>query len=99
MRQDYLISILLHLIVVLTMVVSVPFKPRVRSDLGDIIRVNLASLPSSKMSVLNQPAILPKAAISEKTATPITAKKTTEKAKAIEKAKKKKEDKKNKPGT
>ena len=99
MRQDYLISILLHLIVVLTMVVSVPFKPRIKTDLGDIIRVNLASMPRSMMPGPEKPAVIPKATTTEKIATPITTNKSADKAKAIEKAKKKKEDKKKKPGT
>jgi TonB family protein len=100
MRQDYLISIILHVMVVLTMVVSVPFKPRVKTDLGDVIRVNLASLPQSMMPNIAKPAVLPKATSTEKIATPISTNKSADKAKAIEKSKaKKKEEIKNKPGT
>jgi TonB family protein len=88
---------MIHLIVVLAMVVSVPFKPRVRTDLGDIIRVNLASLPQS---MLMKPAVLPQATVAAKQATPITTQKTADKAKPIEKTKpKKKAEKKNKQGT
>ncbi len=89
MRHDFTYSLILHVVVVLAMVVSVPFKPRVRTDLDNIIKVNLAYMPASAKAAVIKPAVVAKGATVEKAA-PIPDK-STAKAKAVQKPKSKKE--------
>jgi len=46
MRQDLILSFLLHFLVVIAMVVAAPFRPKVKTDIGDVINVSLAAMPS-----------------------------------------------------
>ncbi len=47
MRQDLLLSFLLHFVFVIAMVVSSPFKPKVNTDLGEVIQVKLRAMPAA----------------------------------------------------
>ncbi|SYZ73883.1 putative Periplasmic protein TonB [Candidatus Zixiibacteriota bacterium] len=88
MRHDLFYSLILHIVVVLAMVVSVPFKPRVRTDLDNVIKVNLAYMPAAAKAAAIKPAAVIKGATTEKT-TPIPDK-TTAKSKPVTKPKPKK---------
>jgi len=95
MRQDFLLSVLVHLILVAALVVGSPFKPRVRIDMGDVIKVSLASLPYSA-TLKPQAVVIPKAVQPENQATLVPDTKTVSKAKPIDKSKPKKKETKKK---
>jgi TonB family protein len=62
MRQDFIVSLILHTVIVAIMAISSPFKPRVSSDLGDVINVHLAALPAPKVETpIIKPATIPRA--------------------------------------
>jgi len=95
MRQDLLFSLLLHVVLIAAMVITAPFKPQYKPNLGDIIKVNLASLPPSFSRGAAKPAAIPRATTTEKKATPLPNK---AKAKPTDKTKPTKTDnKKQKP--
>jgi TonB family protein len=94
MRQDLIFSFGLHIAIVAIMIISAPFKPRIKADYGDVIRVNLAAFPTQVQKGANLPAVLPQAKTAEPAPTPVVDSKTPSKAKAIDKPKpKKKNDK------
>jgi TonB family protein len=84
MRQDLLFSLLLHVVLLAAMVITAPFKPQYKPNLGDIIKVNLASLPPSFSRGAAKPAAIPAATTAEKKVTPLPNK---AKAKPVEKTK------------
>jgi len=45
---DLIISIILHLAVLSAFLISSPFKPKVNTDLGDVVRVRLTGMPASE---------------------------------------------------
>jgi outer membrane biosynthesis protein TonB len=96
MRTDILFSVVLHLAVLAALVVGSPFNPRVSTDIHDVIRVSLTSLPYAA-TPQSKPAAIPKAATPEETAALLPESKPAPKAKPVDKPKeKKKKDKKKK---
>jgi len=95
MRQDLLLSFLLHFIIVISLVVVTPFKPRLKINPGDVISVHLASMPAGQAQKA-EPAVIPKAKAAEEPLAMVPDKKPSEKAKPIEKPKKEKEKAKDK---
>ena len=87
MRQDLLLSFLLHFLVVIAMVISSPFKPRVRTDIGDVIKVNLAYMPASLKPPAPEPVAIPQQVIADEPLVPITEVASVTKAKPITKPK------------
>ena len=88
MRLDFILSLVLHIIFIIAMVISAPFRPRVKTDLGEVISVHLASLPSPKEIKPMEPVVIPQAIAMEEDfavvpkATPVeTPKKIKEKEK------------------
>ncbi|UCD17408.1 MAG: TonB family protein [Candidatus Zixiibacteriota bacterium] len=61
MRTDLLLSFLLHFVFILALVVSAPFQPRVRTDFGEVITVNITSLPASLQPKQLEPISIPRA--------------------------------------
>jgi TonB family protein len=59
MRTDFLFSFLIHFILVIIMVISAPFKPQIRTDLGEIIKVSIRSMPASQEPQKIEPAAIP----------------------------------------
>lgn len=96
MRQDLLLSFLIHFIVVIAMVISSPFKPRVNTDLGDVIRVNLAAIPPSIVSPKPEPVTIPGQIVADEPIVPITKVASVVEAKPIKETKPKPKDKTNK---
>lgn len=45
MKKDLILSSALHALFVIVMIVITPFQPHVRTDFGDVIRVQLAAMP------------------------------------------------------
>lgn len=73
MRQDLMLSFLLHFLVVIAMIVTAPFKPQVRTDIGDVIKVNLATLPQVKDKLITKPVTtIPKQIVADEAPVPIT---------------------------
>lgn len=96
MRQDFLLSVLIHLVVVMAMVAAAPFKPQVRTDLGDVIKVNLASFPTSLQSSPTLPS-LGAGIMEDEPIAAILEPATVKKAKPIDKPKPKPKKKETKP--
>jgi TonB family protein len=94
MRQDLLLSFLLHFVVIIAMVVSAPFKARVNTDLGDVIRVNLTSLPASLKPQAQEPVAVPTPIVADDPVVPITEVASVTQAKPLPKPKPKPEEKK-----
>jgi len=90
MRQDFLLSFLLHFLVVIFMLVSVPFKPRVKTDLGDVIRVNLAALPAAGPTK-PQPSVIPTPVVADEPVAAVAELATVTEAKPVPKPKPKEE--------
>jgi len=47
MRTDFLLSFLVHFVLIIILVISTPFRPKIRTDMSEVITVNLTSLPAS----------------------------------------------------
>ncbi len=97
MRQDLLYSFLLHFIVIIAMVISTPFKPKVRTDFGEVITVNLTAMPMVSAPQSIEPLPIPTPIVADEPVTPVMEIASVNKAAAIDKPKpkpkKKKEDK------
>ncbi|HHI02168.1 MAG TPA: TonB family protein [candidate division Zixibacteria bacterium] len=87
MRQDFLLSFLFHFVVVIAMVISAPFKPRVNTDLGDVIRVNLTAIPASLASAEPEPVTIPQQIVADEPIVPITEVASVVEAKPIKETK------------
>jgi len=92
MRQDLLLSFLLHFVIIIAMIVSAPFKPQVHTDLGDVIKVNLTSLPASLASKAQKPVAIPTPIVADEPVVPITEVASVTQAKPVPKPKKKKDE-------
>jgi TonB family protein len=95
MRQDLLYSFLLHFIVIIAMVISTPFKPKVRTNFGEVITVNLTAMPMISTPQAIEPMPIPTPIVVDEPVTPVMEVASINKAAAIDKPKpkKKKEDK------
>ncbi len=72
MRQDLLLSFLLHFVFVIAMVISSPFKPKVNIDLGDVIQVKLHSIPAAAAKPEPAPIEIPQQIVADEPVVPIT---------------------------
>ncbi len=88
MRFDFILSLVLHVIFIIAMVISAPFKPRVKTDLGEVISVHLASLPAPKEIKPMEPVVIPQAIAMEEDFAVVPSPKTIDKPKKIEEKKK-----------
>jgi TonB family protein len=61
MRLDFVLSFILHFVLIIAMVISTPFKPKVSTDLGEVISVRLASLPAPAEVQPLEPIVIPQA--------------------------------------
>jgi len=61
MRHDFIFSFVLHVVFIIAMVISAPFKPKVKTDLGEVINVQLASFPSQVQIQPMEPVVIPQA--------------------------------------
>ncbi len=63
MKNDLILSFALHTLFVIIMIVITPFQPHVRSDFGDVIRVQLAAMPveMQKKPTSPEPVTIPQA--------------------------------------
>jgi len=95
MRQDFLLSFLLHFVVVVAMIISAPFRPHVKTDFGDVIKVNLRSIPPSAAKPSSEKISIPAPQISDRPPVPVAEVAAKTKAKPINKPKPKPEKKKN----
>ncbi len=103
MKQDFIFSLVIHIIAIVIMLFSAPFQPRVRTDLGEVIKVNLAAMPSGAAAEKPMPKVdIPSPIVSETPVAPITEVASVQKPAIVQKPKpkpkpKKKEDDKYKP--
>lgn len=89
-------SFMVHFLLVAALIVSSPFRPRVKLDMSDVIKVSLMSMPFSP-TLKTQPAVIPKPVAPEDQTALMPDTKSTSKAKPIDKPKpKKKVDKRKK---
>jgi len=94
MRLDFVLSFALHFVIIMAMVISAPFKPKIKTDLSDVINVRLASLPVPAVAELLEPIVIPRAIEASEELAFIPDMKTIDKAKVIKKTEKKPKDKK-----
>ena len=97
MKTDYIFSFLLHFFFLVLLLIMAPLQPRINTDLGDVIRVNLASMPALQPEPAKpEPIVVPQAVEADEPVTPIPDQlATVTEAKKIEKPKPK--PKENKP--
>lgn len=96
MKHDLVLSFLLHFTVVISLVIATPFKPHIRTDLGEVINVRLASLPASLQKVPLEPVAVPRAIVSDEPIAYVPQTKSVDKAKPVKKPEPKPEKKKDK---
>ncbi|MCP4704134.1 MAG: TonB C-terminal domain-containing protein [candidate division Zixibacteria bacterium] len=65
MKQDLLLSFLIHFIIVIAMVISSPFKPKVNTDLGDVIQVNLRTFTAPAAAPEPEPIEIPQEIVAD----------------------------------
>ncbi len=95
MRQDFLLSFVLHFVLATALVISVPFQPRVKLDMSDVIKVSLTSMPYAP-KLNTQAAVLPKPVSAQEQPELVPDTKSASKAKAVDKPKPKKKEEKRK---
>ncbi len=94
---DLIVSIILHLAVILAFVISSPFKPKVNTDLGDVVRVRLTGMPAPQQEAPPKeikPVELPSPIDAEEPVVPVMEMASVNKAAVIEKPKPKPKPKK-----
>ncbi|MCX6827139.1 MAG: TonB C-terminal domain-containing protein, partial [candidate division Zixibacteria bacterium] len=86
MRHDFYLSLTIHFIIVAAMLISVPFKPKIRTNIDNIIQVSLASFPQSFQFGRSQLAAVTKTPSATSSAVPLpeVKSKSTNKLKAKE---------------
>ena len=94
MRQDILLSFLLHFLVIISLVIATPFKPHIRTDLGEVITVSLAAMPAQLQPRAPEPVAIPKAVVEDEPIAFVPEAKSIDKAKPVEKPKPKEKKKK-----
>lgn len=87
MKQDLLLSFLVHFVIVIAMVISSPFKPKINTDLGDVIQVKLRSFPASVAKPKPEPVEIPQQIVADEPVVPITEIASVTEAKPIKKTK------------
>ena len=87
MRQDLLLSFLVHFVIVIAMVISSPFKPKVNTDLGDVIQVNLKTYSAPVATPEPAPIEIPQQVVADDPVVPITEVASVVEAKPIDKPK------------
>jgi TonB family protein len=90
MRIDFIFSFILHVAFIIIMVISAPFKPKVNTDLGDVIEVHLASLPMPAQVEIKpmEPVAIPQAVTMEEDFAVVPSPKTIDKPKKVKEKKK-----------
>ncbi len=88
-----MLSFLLHFTIVIAMVISSPFKPKVNTDLGEVIQVQLRSMPAAKVAPAPEPIEIPQQVVADEPVVPIIEVATVVEAKPIDKPKPKPEKK------
>jgi len=94
MKQDIILSFLFHFILIVAMVIITPFKPQIKTDLGEVINVRLASMPTpapEQEPVAIEPLPIPEAVVADEEVAVVTNPKTVDQAKPVEKPKPKPE--------
>lgn len=94
MRQDLLLSFVLHFLIVMAMIISSPFKPKVNTDLGgEVIQVKLRPMLSKSVAPAPEPVEIPQQVVADEPVVPITEVASVVEAKPIDKPKPKPEKK------
>jgi TonB family protein len=92
MRQDILLSFLLHFLAIITLVIATPFRPHIRTDLGEVITVSLTALPARVQPRAPEPVAIPQAVAEDEPIAFVPETKSVEKAKPVKKPKPKEKD-------
>ena len=87
MKQDLLLSFLIHFVIVIAMVISSPFKPKVNTDLGEVIQVNLSAIQPSFAPPEPEPIEIPQQIVANEPVVPVTEIASVVETKPIEKPK------------
>jgi len=90
MRQDLMLSFLVHFLIFVALTISAPFKPRIGINVDDIIKVRLtASVPASVLKPVEkmEPVAIPSPMSAEEEVAVVTQTKTIDKAKPVSKPK------------
>jgi TonB family protein len=90
MKHDLSLSFILHFLVIMIMLISAPFKPRVRTDLGDVINIRLAGMPAQVQPKAAEPVVIPQAVQADEPVAFVPETKSIDKAKQVAKPKPKK---------
>jgi len=72
MRQDLLLSFLIHFVIVIAMVISSPFKPKINTDLGDVIQVNLKTFAAPVANHKPEVSPIPERILADEPVVPVT---------------------------
>jgi len=100
MKQDLVLSFLLHFLAILTLVVLTPFKPGIKVDLNDVIKVHMATLPAAQPKAeIIEPVTVPQPVVADDPIAVVTETKSVTEAKPVEKAKPKPKPKEKKDDT
>jgi TonB family protein len=92
MKGDFLISFLLHFVLLIAVAVASPFKPKVNISLEDVIHVNLTAAPPSAKTITPEPIALPRPIEADEPLAALIETKSVREAKKVEKPKPKKEE-------
>lgn len=66
MKTDFTFSFILHFVFVIVVFIMAPFQARIRTDLGDVIKVNLAALPAFQPEAAKpEPIVVPQAVVAD----------------------------------
>ncbi len=82
-----MLSFVLHFLIVIAMVISSPFKPKVNTDLGEVIQVQLRSMPAKVDAPAPVPITPPQQVVADEPVVPITEVASVVEAKPIDKPK------------
>jgi len=85
MKQDLVLSFLLHFLAILTLVVLTPFKPQIKVDMNDVINVRLAALPPAQpQQEVMEPVTIPQPVVADEAIAVVTETKSVTEAKPVE---------------
>ncbi|UCD95508.1 MAG: TonB family protein [Candidatus Zixiibacteriota bacterium] len=89
MKQDIVLSFLLHFLVIISLVIATPFKPHIRTDLSEVITVSLAAMPAQIQPQAPEPVAIPKAVVEDEPIAFVPEAKSVDKVKPVKKPKEK----------
>jgi TonB family protein len=93
MKRDMIYSVALHVTMVFSLVVITPFQPKINTDLGDVIRVNLRAMPLTQtVKPAPQPVEIPQAMTEDAELAVLPDAKSVTEAKKIKPKEKKKDE-------